>query len=165
MIISWITNSKMKKLLENIAALSDEEELQINLQQLKELLFPPFKQVKDCIIMSKKPIDVLELAYDNSIKLNMDKTGYEACCSETRINTYFKGGISTEAGTKIALIVLEIWALRLKELQPDSRFCLIIFSDESCVEIRFHKIHEGENMWLDEEIENYKDGAAGYALI
>lgn len=165
MIIRWITNRKMQKLLENISTLSDKEELQLNIQQLKELLFPPFKQVKDCIIISKKPVDVLELAYDKSIELNTDKTGYEAYCSETRINTYFENNISMEAGTKIALMVLEIWALKLKELQPDSKFCLIIFSDESCVEIRFHKIHEGESMWLDEELEHYKDGAAGYALI
>lgn len=165
MIISWITNRKMKILLEDTATLSDKDELQMNLYQLKELLFPPFKQVKDCVILSKKSTDILELAYDKSIELNTDRTGYEAGSSETRINTYFKGGISMETGTKIALLVLEIWALRLKELQPDSKFCLILFSDESCVEIRFHKIHEGESMWLDEELENYEDGAVGYALI
>lgn len=163
--IDWITNRKMKELLGNMNTSLDKEVLQLNLQNLKELIFPPFKQVKDCVIISKKSIDMLEIAYDKSVELNMDKTGYEAGSSETRINTYFENNISMEAGTQIALIVLEIWALELKELQPDSKFCLMVFSDENCVEIRFHKIHERENMWMDEEIEHYEDGAVGYALI
>lgn len=165
MIINWNTNKKMDKLLENVVVSSNKEKLQLDLQSLKKLMFPPFKEVKDCIIISEKSKEMLEFYYNKSIELNMDRTGYEASCSETRINTYFDNDISIEAGIRIAHMVLEIWALRLKELQPDSKFCLIIFSDESCVEIRFHKMHEGESMWLDEELEYYKDEAVGYALI
>lgn len=62
-------------------------------------------------------------------------------------------------------MVLEVWALQLKQIEPDSGFCLIMCSDEDHVEIRFHKIHDGEIMWLAEDLESYGDGAVGYALI
>ena len=37
--------------------------------------------------------------------------------------------------------------------------------NEDHVEIRFHKVRENEKMWLDEELENYKDGAVGYVIV
>lgn len=165
MVFDWITNKKMDILLKKISGLSNKEELKIDIQKLKKLIIPPFKEVRDCIIISEKSKEILENAYEKSIELNMDRTGYEAGSSETRIDTYFDNDISIETGTEIALIVLEMWAFRLKELQPGTKFCLIVFSDENHVEIRFHKIHEGENMWLDEKLEHYEDGAVGYALI
>ena len=155
----------MKNLLDNISVCSNQETVQMNPGGLKELLFPPFKKVKDCIIISDKDIDRLEVMFDRAIKMNVDRTGYEAGSSETRINCYFENEISMETGTAIALIVLEAWALQLKSIEPDSKFCLILCSDENYVEIRFHKIHENEIMWLDEELENYGDGAIGYAII
>lgn len=95
----------------------------------------------------------------------MDRTGYEAGNTETRINSYFSNEISMVTGTQIALIVLEIWALQLKQIEPDSKFYLIMCSDENHVEIRFHKMYNGESMWLAENLECYEDGAVGYALL
>ena len=50
-------------------------------------------------------------------------------------------------------------------MEPESDFCMIMSCDEESVEIRFHKIHKGEIMWLDENLDNYKDGAIGYAIV
>ena len=163
--INWITNSKMEDLLKILPVSLNEEELKLSLGQLKELLFPAFKKVKDCVIIAEESVDRLEATFDKAIKMNMDKTGYEANNSETRINSYFENDISMELGTKLALMVLEVWVLQLKKLESKSKFCLIMCSDENCVEIRFHKIHEGEKIWLDENLENYEDGAIGYAIV
>lgn len=165
MVINWITNVKMKNLLEYISFCPDTKELISDLHQLKELLLPPFKRVKDCIIISEKSMDKLEGTFDKMLNVYMDKTGYEASNTETRINCYFENEISMVTGTQIALVVLEMWSLQLKQMEPDSKFCLIICSDENHVEIRFHKMHDGESMWLTENLECYEDEAVGYALI
>lgn len=163
--IRWITNSKMKNLLNYISTYSNTEELQLSIQQLKVLFSPPLKIVKDCIIITEESIDKLEKSFNNAIKMYMDKTGYEASNTETRINYYFENEISVETGTQIALMVIEIWALKLKQLEPYSQFCLIMCSDEEHVEIRFHKVRDDENSWLSEDLEEYKDGAVGYFIV
>lgn len=162
---NWITNNRMEKILKKITQLSFKELLEINMEQLDKLFFPPFKQIKDCVIISESPISTLESFFDKSIKIFADKTGYEASNTETRINSYFENTISSELGVKIALTVLEVWTLQLKKMEPNSKFCLILLCDEHHVEIRFHKIHVNEKMWLDENIENYTDEAVGYVIV
>ena len=165
MITNWIANSKMKNLLNDISACTNTENLTLNLHQLKSLLSPSLKKVRDCIIISEKSIDKLGASFDKIIKTYTDRTGYEASNTETRINDYFQNDISMITGTQIALIVLNIWALQLKQIEFTSKFCLILCVDENHVEIRFHKIHHGESMWLEENLECYKDGAVGYVII
>lgn len=94
-----------------------------------------------------------------------DKTGYEASNTETRINCFFENVISEITGVKIALIVLEVWAMRLKKMDPESKFCLIMCNDEDHVEIRLHKVRSEEDGWLLDDIETYKDGAVGYVIV
>lgn len=165
MINNWITNNKMKKLLEYISTNLNEEEIKLNVQQLARLVSPPLKKVKDCIIISEKNINILEENFDNAIKMYMDKTGYEANNTETRIDCYFEDKISMVTGTQIALIVIEVWKLKLKQIEPDSKFCIILCSDEECVEIRFHKVRDEENSWLLDNLEEYEDGAVGYVIV
>lgn len=165
MIANLISNSKMKELVDNLYTYPSIEMLELNIQQLNKLLFPPFKKVKDCVIISQKSVDKLESTFDNTIKMYMDKTGYEASNTETRINDYFENEISLAGGTQIALMVMETWALQLKQMEPNTKFCLIICSDEERVEIRFHKMRDSGNGWLAKDLEKYKDGAVGYVLI
>ena len=69
------------------------------------------------------------------------------------------------AGTQIALIAIEVWALSLKQLDPDSKFCLIMCSNEDRVEIRFHKVRDNEISWLSDNLEGYKGDAVGYVIV
>lgn len=164
-ITDWVTNSKMRDLLKQISEDTGKEELRLNMNQLSDLLEPDFKQVKDCVVIAKKSVAELEEGLPKAIKMYMDKTGYEAANTETRINTYFDNKISMEAGTKIALMILDIWSLVLKKLEPDSQFCFIMCSDENRVEIRFHKVRDNEKRLLANDLESYKDGAVGYVLV
>lgn len=165
MINSWITNSNMKKLLEYILVHPSIEEISLNTQQLKVLFSPSLKKVRDCIIITEKESDKLEIAFDNVIKMYGDKTGYEASNTETRINCYFENEISIVTATQIALMVIEIWALKLKQMEPDSQFCLIMCCDNEHVEIRFHKVRDDEVRWLSNNLENYIDEAVAYVVV
>lgn len=161
----WIANSKMQNLLEHIYTSSNIEKLELDIKQLSPLFFPPFKKVKDCVIITEKDVVQLENNFNNILQVYMDKTGYEASNTETRINDYFENEISMEAATQMALFVIEIWSLQLKILDPGSTFCFIISSDSQRVELRFHKVRTDEFGWLDNDIESYKDEAMGYVEI
>ena len=165
MISNWIANREMKKLLKDVSNHPSVESLKFNFSELYDLFFPKFKKVKDCIIVSKKSVNGLEMFFDKAMEMYQDKTGYESSCSDTRIDCYFEGEVSMMAGTQIALIALEIWALRLKQMDPDSKFCLIMSSNEDRVEIRFHKIRENEIKWLADDIDSYQGGAVGYVIV
>jgi len=165
MLNNWVTNSKMKSLLNDVSKYPGIDEMEINLKQLKELFLPPFRKIKDCIIITEKSAEELEPYFAKAVKMHMNKSGYEFSNTETRINCFFDNEISMIAGTQIALIVIETWALKLKQMEPDTEFCFIMCSDEERVEIRFHKVREEEGIWVDDDIENYTDGAIGYVIV
>ena len=165
MLNNWVANREMKRLLKDISNNPSVESLKFNFSELYDLFFPEFKKVKDCVIISKKSVDELEMFFDRSVKACQDKTGYEVYSSETRIDCHFEGEVSMMAGTQIALIAIEVWALSLKQLDPDSKFCLIMCSNEDRVEIRFHKVRENEIKWLADDINSYQGGAVGYVIV
>lgn len=162
----WVTNKKMNERFLQLVQYDNEDELRINLESLEKLFSPPFRKVKDCIIISKKSADELEPYLESAVKeVYGDKTGYEAGHTETQINYYFENDISEIVGVRVALMVIDVWAMRLKELDSESNFCFIMSSNEERVEIRFHKARNDEQGWLDDDIESYKDGAVGYVIV
>ena len=165
MLSNWVANREMKKLLKDIYDHPSVENLEFNFLELYDLFFPKFKKVKDCVIIAEESVDELEMYFDKVMKTYKYKTWYEVDNTETRIDCHFEGEISMMAGTQIALIALEIWALRLKQIDPDSKFCLIMCSNEDRVEIRFHKVREDEGMLLADDLEGYKGDAVGYVIV
>ena len=165
MLSNWVTNREMEKLLKDISNNPSVESLKFNFSELYDLFFSKFKKVKDCIIISKKSVNELEVFFDKVMEKYKYKTWYEAVNTDTRIDCYFEGKVSMMARTQIALIALEIWALRLKQIDPDSKFCLIMYSNEDRVEIRFHKVRENEIKWLADDLEGYQGDAVGYVIV
>ena len=165
MLSNWIANREMKKLLKDVSNHPSVESLKFNFSELYDLFFPKFKKVKDCVIIAEESTDELEKFFDRAIEMSFNKTVYEAGCTETRIDCHFEGKVSMMAGTQIALIALEIWALRLKQIDPDSKFCLIMCSNEDRVEIRFHKFREDEGMLLADDLEGYQGDAVEYVIV
>ena len=165
MLSNWVANREMKKLLKDISDHPSVENLKFNFSELYDLFFPEFKKVKDCVIISKKSVNELEMFFDKAMEMYFDKTDYESSHADTRIDCYFEGKVSMRARTQIALIALEIWALRLKQIDPDSKFCLIMCSNEDRVEIRFHKVREDEGMLLADDLEGYQGDAVGYVIV
>ena len=165
MLSNWVANREMKKLLKDIYDHPSVENLEFNFLELYDLFFPKFKKVKDCVIIAEESVDELEMYFDKVMKTYKYKTWYEVDNTETRIDCHFEGEVSMMAGTQIALIALEVWALRLKQIDPDSKFCLIMCSNEDRVEIRFHKVRENEIKWLADDINSYQGGAVGYVIV
>ena len=165
MLSNWIANREMKKLLKDISNNPSVESLKFNFSELYDLFFPKFKKVKDCIIIAEESTSELEKFFDKVMKSYQYKICYEVDNTETRIDCHFEGEVSMMVGTQIALIALEIWALRLKQMDPDSKFCLIMCSDEDRVEIRFHKVRENEIKWLADDIDSCQGGGVGYVIV
>ena len=111
------------------------------------------------------PAEELDAAFDQAMEKCFDKTDYEACNTETRIDCFFEDALSRKQGFEIALLALETWTLQLKCIQPEARFCMILACDEDYAEIRFHKLREGESPWLNDDISHYTDGAIGYFIL
>ena len=165
MLSNWVANSKMKKLLKDISDHPSVENLKFNFSDLYDLFFPRFKKVKDCIIISKKSVNGLEMFFDKAMEMYKYKICYESSCSDTRIDCYFEGKVSIMTRIQVALIALEIWTLKLKQMETYSKFCLIMYGNEDRVEIRFHKVRDNEISWLSDNLEGYKGDAVGYVIV
>ena len=165
MLSNWVANREMERLLKDISNNPSVESLKFNFSELYDLFFPKFKKVKDCIIIAEESTDELEKFFDSAMEMYFDKIDYESSNTDTRIDCYFEGKVSMRARTQIALIALEIWALRLKQMEPDSKFCLIMYGNEDRVEIRFHKFREDEGMLLADDLEGYQGDAVGYVIV
>ena len=165
MISNWITNSEMKKLLKEVSEHPYVESLKFNFSELHDLFFPKFKKVKDCVIIAEESVDELEMTFDRVMKTYFDKTEYEVSNTDTRIDCYFEDKVSVVTRIQVALITLEIWTLKLKQMEPDSKFCLIMYGNEDRVEIRFHKVRDNEISWLSDNLEGYKGDAVGYVIV
>lgn len=163
--MQWNANQTMKNLLDRIAREPDETPLPITGEGLHRLLFPPFRLVCDCVILAEEPSAMLETSFDKVLSLHFDRTGYEAANTETRIEEFLDQHAPLLSKVRLALVALDVWVLQLKQLCPQAIFCLILCAGADHVEIRFHTLHAGESLWLDENLENYRDGAVGYAIV
>lgn len=162
--MDWIANEEMKCLLEKVEKKAVKLSIEINTQQLYRLLFPPMKKVGDCILVSTKDVQELSSSINYAISTYGDKTGYEACSSETRINDFFDSAMTKEELIQIALIIIRIWNFQLKEIAPEDTFCFILCADGTDVELRFHKNRKNEVKWLSNNIESYIGTAVGYTI-
>ena len=165
MLSNWVANREMKKLLKDIYDHPSVENLEFNFLELYDLFFPKFKKVKDCVIIAEESVDELEMTFDRVMKTYFDKTEYEVSNTDTRIDCYFEDKVSVVTRIQVALITLEIWTLKLKQMEPDSKFCLIMYGNEDRVEIRFHKVRDNEISWLSDNLEGYKGDAVGYVIV
>ena len=157
-----ITNKKMRAILQLIENANIEELSGVNQIEFDRLLNLPMKRVKDCLIFSEKTKEELENSFETVMKKRFgDKTGYEVCLTETRINSFFESEISVETALRIALLVIPAWKKKINDIFPDAQVCFIIGSDGSNVDIRFHLIRKNELPWLSADIERYRE-AVGY---
>jgi len=157
------TNKSMSRLLNDIN-MNEMNVLSVEMAKLNELLNPGFVSIQDCILISKKTSQELFKSFDTAVKLHTNRTRYEASNTDTRVNDFFDNDISEQEALAIGLLVIDIWGLRLKEIDPISKFFLIIACSDGYVTLRYHKVRADECNWLDEDIHSYED-AVGYIII
>jgi hypothetical protein len=151
------TNIGMKKIIEQAKKYKKNNKLAISLKNLSRLFNPNFVKVFDCIIIADKNEnkEYLESSFKKSIKNLSDKITYEIWYAETRIDDYLESKISKEAAILIGLMIIDVWSLKLKNMENNSRFCIIMSYDKGfggSVTLVYHKIREGEPCsWVSDD--------------
>lgn len=160
-----VANRAMRKLLEEELA-PHERKVELYADALQELLFPPFKSVGECIILSEQPAEILckGLEQQLDIKNGYDHVWYEVSGTERRINDFLSAPVAPELGVRIAGIVAKTWATQLKMIDPHAKFCFVISCDEKIVTLRFHRVRPDEPSFLSDNLEDYGEEAVGYIL-
>ena len=161
----WIKNKQMKILFEKLEKCQDNNLMTINMENLFLLFNPSLKKVCDCILITNEDPEQIEKNFANAIKMHMDRTGYEASSTETRINDFFSTKISVLDGIRVSMLVVNIWKLKIKSLDPSCSICFILSVNEEYVELRCHKVRKSEGLWVDTDLNNYTDGAIAYTII
>ncbi|MBS4537551.1 hypothetical protein GOQ27_03700 [Clostridium sp. D2Q-11] len=139
----------------------------VDVSQLLNVFNPKIKDVYGCLIIDNNDeIQLNDINFHRIISMYGDKTGYEASCNEIRLNDYIKGDIyEVKDVISLGFMILNIWSLILKESYPNYNFCLIISSNKKIVTLRFHIVREEENIWLSDNLQDYKDEAVAYKII
>lgn len=159
-----ICNEKMRKLMNEMNERTIGTTIEFELQGIQELFLPNIKKVYDCLIISKKSVEELETNFSKAIKINFDKTGYEASQNETYINQYIVNkDITIYPILQIATIIIDVWNHQLKAIDNSAKICFIIGCDNKNIVLRFHKVRDSETMWLGDDIEKFED-AIGYII-
>jgi len=153
-----IMNTEMKRMIGRVELIKRNEHIiRLNLEGLNKLFCPQFVNVHDCIIISDKPILLSDKQFLKVIKMHNDKTGYETCNTDTRVNDYIVDEISDLEALAIAFMTIDIWSNKLKMLEPNSKFCFIIDCNDGYVTLRFHKVRAEESGWLCNDIDSYTE--------
>lgn len=144
---------------------NDNEILSIKISDLEDLIYPKFVKVKDCIVISEKDAAELEYYFERVLPRYTDKTGYETSHNTIQLKYVFENDISSEIGVKIALLLMEVWTPRIKSIDEKAKIVFIISnSEDSGVDLRFHKLHDGEGLWISQDIEGYEEAVA-YTIV
>ncbi|MDR3258328.1 MAG: hypothetical protein LBT51_01775 [Fusobacteriaceae bacterium] len=164
-----IVNKKMEKLIQQAKKYKKNNKLTISLKDLSRLFNPNFVKVFDCIIIADKNENkkYLETRFDKSIEYLSGKIAYEIWYAETRIDDYIECKISKEETILIGLMIIDIWSLKLKNIDNNSKFCIIMSYDNKwngSVTLVYHKIRNNESLGISEDIESY-NGPIGYAIV
>jgi hypothetical protein len=156
-------NEKMKILIESGKKESESKILQFKFDKLRDLFFPNFVSVADCIIMSNKSQQILTQHFDNVLKSYSDKTSYGASNTEIRVNDFIENQISAFEAIDLAFLTIDFWAVQLKNID-NRKTCFILSGDRDYITLRFHKIRENEKMWLTNSLEEYGE-PVGYVIM
>lgn len=160
-----ISNIKMKKLINQVSEVENSLYSKVNIESLKKICFPSFKRVYDCVVISDKETDELEASFEKAIRINQDKTGYEANKSETCISHFMN---SSDNGLPellhIALLIVPIWRVQISRLYMESQICFIITCNEEEVILRYHLVRKEEPNWLADDLEKYAE-PVGYIVF
>lgn len=154
----------MQELLNQIPEVENSFYSKVNIESLKKVCFPSFKRVYDCVVISDKKTNELEDLFEKAIRINQDKTGYEANKSETCISHLMNSSDNRLPELlHIALMIVPIWRTQILRIFMESQICFIITCNEEEVILRYHLMREEETNWLADDLEKYPE-PVGYII-
>jgi len=153
-------NKAMDEILLKLEKFKRNELLSIKYKNLKELMFPEFIQVDDCIISTQctslQYINSTQVTKENNNEIEENfnftfgKIGYEYRYNEIVLNHFFEGKISKNTLVNMGFAALKSWGAILKKMEPQSKFWMILGCDRKTVMIRFHKQRDGEDLIFED---------------
>lgn len=146
-------------MLRYILLSNNYDELKINqkVDEFSQKISPSIKIIDECVVIMDFNNEMKQEGLNHNWVLSQygDYSGYEASCNEMRIGDYIN--IDNIQPAPFVLRLLENMKSILKIKCSQFNFVLIgvIKADE--IEIRFHSLHQNENGWLSEDIDEYKE--------
>ena len=142
---------------DEILKIKDMRKPEITERTKYSIVEPEFYDVKGCVFINNNGEKITEENVERVQEYDEYQTEYEHGRNECRIIDYF-GDIGYKQQLYLALEILEIWSQKLHQQFLNEEFHIIISADvDEDVIIYFHKLHDGEDTWLDEDnLEMYK---------
>lgn len=113
--------------------------------------------IQDCIIYNpNKSYSVDTVNIDFLKKTYGDLTGFEMYCNEIVVDGNF-------FESRTICFLIDTLRNLFETKFPNKRIVIILTNNDIC-QLRFHTYREEEGLWLDENIDNYKDEAVVYDL-
>lgn len=154
-------NKYLKRIYTDMKDIKLDKKVEISIGSLRDLLFPNFKKVFDCIVISGDSISNLKRDFDATINYLGDINYYEIYDTEVLINSYLENeNYTKEELLYITIMVIKAWKYKLNMI-TDKKIRFIISFDENRVTLRFHQIRDDGYEWLESDLDSY-DGPIGY---
>ncbi|WP_285945627.1 hypothetical protein [Thomasclavelia cocleata] len=151
----------MNKKMQRIYKKAITSKITLELSEYTQLFFPCIKKIYDCVILSCDNQKDLETKFESKIKFLGSKEYYEVSENEILVNMYLKETDSVLEGVQLSIIAIELWKEQLKILCKGDKFCYIMSCDEmKNIILRFHKIRNDSDLWVDRNVQNYKEAIA-----
>lgn len=153
-------NSKMQQYLDGLTS----AELQINnynidLNGVKEVVFPEFIEWDGCVLLKQEKNDPLPHQFSPN-QFIPDRTAFEADYNHIHLNDIFDKILQSNQIFNLSTKIIEVWAALLsRKFKDRNRFILILSFDGDEVVLRFYTVRDNETPWLDTStLESYLDG-------
>ena len=132
--------------------------------ELIDVVWPNFVEVEGCILIKKHTEDNIEINFEHIIQQFGDRTGFEASESHVHMidvsKTFKRHPLE---GLRFAKKLLEMWSFKLKLDFPEYEFLLILTYHDDDTILRFHRIRESEETWIN--INNIEDLEEGIIIM
>ncbi|WP_337100119.1 hypothetical protein [Paenibacillus sp. YIM B09110] len=126
---------------------------------LINIVWPTFIEVEDCILIQDDQESPRTVNIEFVLEQFGDRSGFEAAESHVHmmdVSRYFMK--HPKEGFSFAQKIMNMWAVKLKFDFPNYNFLIILSFDGEDSIVRFHRIREEENLWIDiDRIEDFKN--------
>ncbi|XEC97301.1 hypothetical protein AB6A23_12535 [Paenibacillus tarimensis] len=127
--------------------------------ELINIVWPSFVEIDGCVLIQNEENPIKKLNMDFILEQFGDRTGFEAAENHVHmidVSKFFEK--HPYEGLRFAMKLVNIWAVKLKLDFPDYKFVIILsFQDDDSI-IRFHRMRENEQPWVEiDNLDGYKD--------
>lgn len=129
-------------------------------------LCPEFIEVDECILIKKEDFEI-KLDINKILSVYFDRTDFEASYNEFRLEDYYEGLCNNSyESVEMSIEFLKVISNRLKDKFPYYNFHIVLSYDGNYSTMRFYKLRESEETWIDlDNLDEYADEAIIVCII